>query len=258
LQRSQREKSFKDDLRSLRKPSATFAVKKVGQKNKKMINDELTEYAEAHTSDEWSLLAKLSRETHLTQVYPRMLAGNLQGTFLRMISTMLRPKRILEIGTFTGYSTINLAMGLAPPPAPSPAGEGNGVGLLHTIEVNPELEEIIRRYIHEAGLDDRIILHIGDALQVIPTLKGQWDLIYIDADKPNYLNYYKMLFDHLRPGGFFLADNALWGGKVIQPKKKHDKDMLGIVEFNEFVQQDGRVENVLLPVRDGIMLIQKK
>jgi len=210
-----------------------------------MINNEITGYAEAHTSGELSLLAKLSRETHLTQIYPRMLAGNLQGTFLRMISTMLRPKRILEIGTFTGYSTINLAMGM-------------GEGKLHTIEVNPELEEIIRRYIREAGLEERIILHNGDALQIIPTLNETWDLIYIDADKPNYLNYYRMLFDHLRPGGFFIADNALWGGKVLHPKKKLDKDTLGIVEFNEFVQQDGRVENVLLPVRDGIMLIQKK
>ena len=129
---------------------------------------------------------------------------------------------------------------------------------MHTIEVDPELEEIIRRYIHEAGLDNRIILHIGSAMQVIPTLKEQWDLIYIDADKPNYLNYYRMLFDDLRPGGFFLADNALWGGKVIHQPKKHDKDTQGIMEFNEFVQQDDRVENVLLPIRDGIMLIRKK
>ena len=210
-----------------------------------MINNEITEYAEAHTSVELSLLAKLSRETHLTQIYPRMLAGNLQGTFLRMISTMLRPKRILEIGTFTGYSTINLAMGM-------------GEGKLHTIEVNPELEEIILRYIHEAGLEERIILHIGDAMQIIPTLKEQWDLVYIDADKPNYLNYYHILFDHLRPGGLLLADNALWGGKVLQPGKKMDKDTLGIVEFNEFVQNDDRVENVLLPIRDGIMMVRKK
>ena len=132
------------------------------------------------------------------------------------------------------------------------------MGLLHTIEVNPELEEIIRRYIREAGLEDRIILHIGDAIQIIPSLKEQWDLVYIDADKPNYLNYYKLLFDHLRPGGFFLADNALWGEKVLQPMKKQDKDTRGIVEFNEFVQNDERVENVLLPIRDGIMLVRKK
>jgi caffeoyl-CoA O-methyltransferase len=224
-----------------------------------MIKDELAEYAEDHTSDELALLARLSRETHLTQVYPRMLAGNLQGTFLRMISAMIRPKRILEIGTFTGYSAINLAMGLpTSPPAPSPSWEGNGVGLLYTIEVNPELEEIIRRYIREAGLEDRIILHIGDAMQIIPTLNEQWDLIYIDADKPNYLNYYQMLYDQLRPGGFFLADNALWGGKVLHSRKKMDKDTLGILEFNEFVQNDNRVENLLLPIRDGIMLVRKK
>jgi caffeoyl-CoA O-methyltransferase len=226
-------------------PLRSLRLKKLLQKNKRMIKDELTEYSESHTSVELPLLAKLSRETHLTQVYPRMLAGNLQGTFLRMISSILRPRRILEIGTFTGYATINLAMGM-------------GEGILHTMEVNPELEEIIRRYIREADLEDRIILHIGDALQVIPSLNEQWDLIYIDADKPNYLNYYRMLFDHLRPGGFFIADNALWGGKVIQPKKKRDKDTLGIVEFNEFVQQDDRVENVLLPVRDGVMMVRKK
>ena len=209
-----------------------------------MIKEELSEYAESHSSDELPLLARLSRETHLTQVYPRMLAGNLQGTFLRIVSAMLRPKRILEIGTFTGYSTINLAMGMDD-------------GLVHTIEVNPELEEIIRRYIHEAGLEERIILHIGDAMEIIPTLNETWDLVYIDADKPNYLNYYKILFDHLRPGGFFLADNALWGGNVIKPKHKLDKESLGIVEFNEFVQKDERVENVLLPVRDGIMMVRK-
>jgi caffeoyl-CoA O-methyltransferase len=222
-----------------------------------MIKDELSEYAESHTTAELPLLAALSRETHLTQVYPRMLSGNLQGTFLRMVSAMIRPKRVLEIGTFTGYSAINLALGLYTPPPTYPQGE-RGEGLVHTIEVDPELEEIIRRYIHEAGLDDRIILHIGDAIQIIPTLKEQWDLIYIDADKPNYLNYYQMLFDDLRPGGFFLADNALWGGKVIQPKKKHDKDTRGITEFNDFVQNDDRVENVLLPIRDGIMMIRKK
>ena len=224
-----------------------------------MIKEELSEYAEAHTTTESPFLAALSRETYLTQVYPRMLSGNLQGTFLRMISAMIRPQRILEIGTFTGYSAINLANGLeAPSHRPSPGGVGLGVGLLHTIEVNPELEEIIRRYIREAGLEERIILHIGDALQIIPTLTEKWDLIYIDADKPNYLNYYKMLFDHLRTGGILLADNALWGGKVIQSRKKMDKDTLGILEFNEFVQKDDRVENVLLPIRDGIMLVRKK
>jgi len=146
---------------------------------------------------------------------------------------------------------------VAPPPTPPLQGRGEGEGLLYTIEVNPELEEMIRRYIREAGLEKRIILHIGDAMQIIPTLKEQWDLVYIDADKPNYLNYYRMLFDHLRPGGFFLADNALWGGKVVQPRKKMDKDTLGIVEFNEFVQKDERVENLLLPIRDGIMMIRK-
>jgi caffeoyl-CoA O-methyltransferase len=223
-----------------------------------MNKEDIADYAEAHTTPEFPFLSALSRETHLTQVYPRMLSGKLQGTFLRMVSAMIRPERILEIGTFTGYSAINLAFGLlAPPRGHSPSGVGSGTGLLHTVEVNPELEEIIRRYIHEAGLEKSIILHIGDALEIIPTLKEQWDLIYIDADKPNYLNYYRMLIDKLRPGGFIMADNALWGGKVLQPRNQLDKETLGIVEFNEFVQQDDRVENLLLPIRDGIMVARK-
>jgi caffeoyl-CoA O-methyltransferase len=219
-----------------------------------MNQEKIEEYAEEHTSPELTLLAELSRETHLTQVYPRMLSGHIQGTFLRMISQMLRPARILEIGTFTGYSAINLAMGLAVPP---PTGRGD-FGMLHTIEVNPEQEEIIRRYISKAGLEDRIVLHIGKAMHVIPTLKEEWDLVFIDADKPNYLNYYKLVFDSVRPGGYILADNALWGGKVLQSKSKLDREALGIVEFNDFVMNDDRVENILLPVRDGLMMVRKR
>jgi predicted O-methyltransferase YrrM len=158
---------------------------------------------------------------------------------------MLRPKRILEIGTFTGYSTINLACGLA---------DG---GLLHTIEVNPEQEEIIRRYIYESGMTSRINLHIGDAMQIIPSLGEQWDLVYIDADKPNYLAYYEMVIGNLRHGGFLLADNALWDGKVLEDAAAMDKDTRGIVEFNNFVRQDDRVEHLLMPFRDGIMMVRK-
>jgi len=208
------------------------------------MTPELIEYAELHTTPEKRVLEKLNRETNLTQVYPRMLAGQMQGTFLRFISCMMKPRRILEIGTFTGYSAINLAMGPNHP-------------LVHTIEVDPEQEEIIRRYIHEANLDKKIVLHIGNAIDIIPTLDETWDLVYIDADKPNYLNYYKMVFDRLRPGGFFLADNALWDGKVLIERHKMNRDTIGIVEFNEFVQQDDRVENMILPFRDGIMMVRK-
>ncbi|MCK9421146.1 MAG: O-methyltransferase [Bacteroidales bacterium] len=206
----------------------------------------LLEYAEAHTTSELPVLQNLNRETHLTQVYPRMLAGQMQGTFLRFISGMMKPERILEIGTFTGYSALNLAFGLS---------DG---GILHTIEVDPEQEEIINRYIHEAGFENRITLHIGPALEIIPTLNLTWDLVYIDADKPNYLNYYNLVFQQVRPGGFILADNALWDGKVIYDRKKMNRDTRGIDTFNTFIQNDDRVENMILPFRDGIMIVRKK
>ena len=228
-----------------------------------MFNEELERYAEDHTTPELPVLAKLNRETHLTQMYPRMLAGHLQGAFLSMISQMIKPERILEIGTFTGYSTICLAAGLAgpslpaiyPTPDPSPKREGSS-GVIHTIEVDPELEGMAIRYFQEAGIEDLVILHIGNAMEIIPALKEQWDLVYIDADKPNYLNYYKMVFENVRPGGYIIADNVLWGGKVLESKPRN-KETLGIIEFNEFVHRDERVENVVLPVRDGIMVVRK-
>ncbi len=207
-----------------------------------MIPEEIEQYCEAHSSPELSFLASLNRETHLTQVYPRMISGPMQGTLLRFISSMIKPEKVLEIGTFTGYSAINLALG--------------GAGFVHTIEVNPEQESIIRRYLKEAGVENRVSLHIGDAMKVIPTLNEKWDLVFIDADKPNYLNYYNMVFPMVRQGGWILADNALWDGKVISAGTK-DKDTLGIIEYNEFVQSDTRVENLLLPFRDGLMIARK-
>ncbi len=213
-----------------------------------MISDELLKYAEQHSSPEYTFLADLNRETNLTQLYPRMLAGHMQGMLLRLISQMIKPRRILEIGTFTGYSAINLALGLST--------SSTEEGLLHTIEVDPEQEAIIRKYFLEAGVEKKVILHIGEAMKVIPTLDETWDLVYIDADKPNYLNYYNLVFDCVRPGGFILADNALWDGKVLE-SDMHSRDTLGITEFNEFVLKDNRVENLLLPFRDGIMIIRK-
>lgn len=207
-----------------------------------MIAEEILVYCESHSSPETEVLQRLTRETHLTQVYPRMLTGHLQGTFLRLVTAMLQPRRILEIGTFTGYSAI--CMG------------SSGGGVLHTIEINPELEPIIRKYIAEAGLTDIVRLHIGDAVQIIPMLEETWDLVYIDADKPSYLKYYDLVLPRVRPGGFILADNALWDGRVLDPAAT-DKDTRGIIEFNDFVMNDESVENVLLPVRDGIMLIKK-
>jgi caffeoyl-CoA O-methyltransferase len=216
-----------------------------------MIEDKLYTYAEAHSTPETDLLARLNRETHLTQVYPQMLSGHLQGTFLRMISQMIRPGRILEIGTFTGYSTINLAIGLSDSP------DRDGQAVLHTIEVNPELEEGIRSYIRDARLENQVILHIGNAIEIIPGLDEAWDLVFIDADKPNYLNYYDLVFPHVRKGGFIVADNVLWDGKVLGDPEKMDRDTRAICKFNEYIQRDERIENMLLPVRDGLMIIRK-
>ncbi len=219
-----------------------------------MITEELYLYAAEHTTPETTVLARLNRETHLSQVYPQMLSGPLQGVFLRMVSQMMRPSRILEIGTFTGYSAINLAMGLKPEPG---SGSGDGRGVLHTIEVNPEQEDMIRMFIREAGLEEKIVLHIGLAIEIIPMLDEVWDLVFIDADKPNYLNYYQMILPCLRQGGIIIADNVLWAGKVTGDPAKMDKDTRGICQFNEFVQNDGRVENILLPFRDGLMILRK-
>lgn len=209
-----------------------------------LIRKEIEEYCIEHTSPESPLLARINRETHLSQVYPRMLSGHLQGTLLRMISSMLKPRRILEIGTFTGYSAINLAEELT------------SDGILHTIDVDPELEPIVNKYITDAGLQDKVKMHIGQAEEIIPDLNEKWDIVFIDADKPNYLKYYKMVIADVRPGGFILADNALWDGKVIDPDTSN-KDAIGIREFNEYIQSDPQVENLLLPFRDGLMIIQK-
>ncbi len=211
-----------------------------------MISDALLEYAASHSSPELPILEKLNHETHLSQVYPQMLAGSTQGTFLRFVSEMMKPERVLEIGTFTGYSAICLASGMPPS------------GVLHTLEVNPEQEEIIRRYIWESGMEKQIFLHLGEAKTIIPTFNEVWDLVYIDADKPNYLDYYNLVFDQVRPGGFILADNALWDGKVVKSLANPDRDTLGIIQFNEFVQRDVRVDNLLLPFRDGMMVVQKR
>lgn len=208
-------------------------------------NPEIEEYAEEYTSDVSSLLQKLYRETNVKMVAPQMLSGKLQGKLLKMISMMIRPERILEIGTFTGYSAICLSEGLAEK------------GIIHTIEINPELEDMIIKYFKESGLIEKVLLHIGNALDIIPTIEGDFDLVFIDADKENYLNYYMMVFDKVRKGGFILADNVLWGGKVLVKTSSSDTETQGIKSFNDFVKNDKRVEQLLLPIRDGLMIIRK-
>lgn len=211
-----------------------------------MIDPELEKYAEAHSSKESELLHRLNRETHLKVLMPRMLSGAMQGKLLEMLSCMIQPKNILEIGTYTGYSAICLTKGL-------PAD-----GVLHTIEKNPELETIAKKYFAEAEIEHQVNYHQGDALKIIPQIKEVFDLVFLDADKENYLNYYKLVFDKVRSGGYILADNVFWSGKVLTTPEPNDKEALGIIEFNEFVQQDDRVENVMLPLRDGLSLIRKK
>lgn len=211
-----------------------------------MIDPKIENYSEEHSSNHSAILNELYRETHLKVMHPRMLSGQQQGRFLSMLSHMIRPKAILEIGTYTGYSAICLAEGLSKE------------GKIHTLELDPELEKIANKYFKKAGVDKQIVQYFGDALEIIPSLDILFDLVFIDADKNNYASYYRLIFDKVRSGGYILVDNVLWSGKVIESLKKGDKDTLGIIEFNTLVQQDERVENVLLPIRDGLMLIRKE
>lgn len=205
----------------------------------------LEQYAKAHTTPESQLLYKLNRETHIKLRMPNMLSGHLQGAFLRMISQLHKPTCILEIGTYTGYSAICLAKGLQPG------------GILHTIDNNPEMEDFAMRYIREAGMEESISMHIGEALEIIPSIDGPLDLVFIDADKDNYINYYTMIIDKVPRGGLIIADNALWYGKVLEPDASSDRETAGIMAFNDYVQNDPRVENILLPLRDGLMMMRK-
>jgi len=203
----------------------------------------IEEYCEAHTTEEGELLYRLYRETHLRAVKPRMISGHLQGRFLSMVSRMMQPKHILEIGTYTGYSALCLAEGLAPD------------GYLDTIEVDEEMEEIIKRYIGISKYREKIRLHIGDARQLIPRFDCQWDLVFIDAEKRSNREFYELLLPCMRKGGVMLIDNMLWSGKVVEQDGHVDIDTQAIMEFNDFVQRDERVSNVLLPLRDGIMMV---
>ena len=210
-----------------------------------MINKKIEEYAEEHSSPEDEVLYDLNRKTHLNVVRPKMLSGHLQGRLLQMISEMLKPQRILEIGTYTAYSTICLGRGLTED------------GKIITIEKNPELETMIRDYINKAGLKEKTILEIGDAMEILPRLEDSYDLAFIDADKENYIAYYDMIKPKIRKGGYILADNTLWYGKVIDPAQETDRETAGITAFNEYIQEDPEVENLLLPFRDGLMMIKK-
>lgn len=210
-----------------------------------MYPDIINEYSLNHTSNEDDILYELSRETHLKTVYPAMLAGKMQGKLLEMISCMIKPQLVLEIGTFTGYSTICLAKGL------------KKKGFIHTIERNNELEEIAMKYYNKAGIHQQVIYHTGEAIEIIASMKESFDLVFIDCDKKDYPSVYRAVVEKVKPGGFILVDNVLWYGKITQNTKIMDKDTLGVHQLNEIVNQDKRVENVLLTLRDGLMLVRK-
>lgn len=205
----------------------------------------IEEYASAYSMPEPEPLKKLNRETHARILRPRMLSGHLQGRLLSFISQMIRPHRVLEIGTYTGYSAICLAEGL------------DSTGVLHTIDHNAELEEFAYQYIKEAGFEHQVIQHVGEALDVIPLLDETFDLVFIDADKENYVRYFDMILPKVRKGGIIIADNVLWSGKVLLPKHQMDQETIGIAAFNEHVKQNKQVRNLLLPFRDGLMIIEK-
>ena len=209
-----------------------------------LVSPEIEKYIEAHTTGESDVLQQLNRKTQTDVLMPQMLSGKVQGQFLKFISQMLQPERVLEIGTFTGYAAICLAEGLTEN------------GKLFTIDINEELEAIVKTHVEKAGLQNKIIQIIGNAAQEIQQLDETFDLVFIDADKQNYGLYFDLVIDKVRTGGIILADNVLWSGKIIQEQK--DKDTQKLAEFNDKVQQDNRVENVIVSIRDGIMMIRKK
>lgn len=206
------------------------------------LPEKLTKYVENHSQAEPKLLQELNRETHQKVLLPRMLSGHFQGRLLSLLSKLVSPKQILEIGTYTGYSALCLAEGL------SKNGE------IHTIDINEELKALQRKYFDLSGYGKQIFQYTGEALKIIPALEKTFDLVFIDADKSNYENYFNLIVPKMKSGGLILTDNVLWSGKVVEPLKPNDVDTQGILAFNKLTNSDERVESILLPIRDGIMV----
>lgn len=206
----------------------------------------LEDYILDRIDEEGDLLKNLNRDAHVNLLRPRMISGHLQGRLLKMLCRMMQPKYILEIGTYTGYATLCLAEG----------ADQNAE--IHTIEVNDELEDFIMKHLHKSKLKEKIHLHIGDAIEIIPTIDCIFDVVFIDANKRTYCEYYHLIFDRVRSGGLIIADNTLWDGKVLETPHPTDKQTIGIQEFNDMLAKDERVEKVILPIRDGLTLIWKK
>lgn len=209
------------------------------------MTKELETYILQHIDPEPELLRHVNRDTHVMCLYSNMCSGHLQGRLLKMLTRMIHPHRILELGTFTGYSALCFAEGM-----PEDAE-------LHTVEINDELAEFIQGHFDSSPRASQIHLHIGDAQEIVPEIGGPWDLVFIDANKRTYKDYYEMILPDVRPGGFIIADNTLWYGKV-SDASRHDAQTLGILSFNDYVSNDPRVEKVILPLRDGLTIIYKK
>lgn len=204
------------------------------------ISEELEQYIEKHSATEPEILQQLTKETYQKILLPRMLSGHFQGRVLSMLSKILNPKHILELGTYTGYATLCLAEGL------------KNDGTIDTIDINEELEDIQQKYFGASEFKDQIIQHIGNALDIVPTLNKKFDLVFIDADKENYINYWYLIVPMMNKGGIILSDNVLWSGKVLEDVQKNDKSTPILLEYNKIVNEDPRVETVLLPIRDGL------
>lgn len=206
---------------------------------------DLEKYILSHIDQQDKVLIDLERYTHLNVLRPRMLSGHLQGSILKMFCRMINPLSVLEIGTFTGYSAICMAQGISP--------EGH----IHTIDINDELESLILEYFHKANVHNQITLHIGNAIDIIPSIQDSFDLVFMDGDKREYPQYLKMILPKVKIGGFILADNILWDGKVAKPNMPDDNYTKGIMDFNDMVKNDERLEKTILPIRDGLLLIRK-
>ena len=206
----------------------------------------LDEYILSHSDAEGDLLSTLNRDANVNLLRPRMLSGHLQGRILKMFCRMLRPRCVLEIGTYTGYATLCMAEGTEEDT------------LIHTLEINDEMEDFIMKYLSRSPYKDKIKLHFGDAMEIIPQLDETFDLVFIDADKRLYPEYFDLVFPKVRPGGLILADNTLWDGKVLEKPHAADKQTIGILRFNDKIKADPRVEKVILPLRDGLTMIWKK
>lgn len=210
------------------------------------LPEAIDNYIVAHSEQEPKLLQQLTRETYQKVLQPIMLSGPYQGRVLSMISKLINPKSILELGTFTGYSTLCLAEGLAKN------------GQLHTIDINEELVDFQRKYFDKSGFGEQIIQHTGNAIEIIPSIKSTFDLVFIDADKPNYSNYFHLVIDKLNYGGIILSDNVLWHGKVVEPLNPKDHSTKAVLDYNTLLENDNRIETVILPIRDGLTISRKK